>query len=148
MFGSRAYWLARLQNYGGASVMLESLTVDAAGVIEVVNTQDLRRGALPAAIARALPANFVLHRREVWRPAGDTGLVGDIRVDCSGVRGWASGDACITAAEVGSTMRFTGSVEVAVPVLGGRIEKFIAAEITREIPGVSRFTDEWIADND
>lgn len=151
VFSSREYWLARLQNYGGDSMTLEALTVDDDGTIEIANTQDLRRGALPGAIAKALPSNFVLHRREIWRPVDATRLVGDIRVDASGVRGWATGDASVTAAgpdeSAGSTLRFTGSVEVAVPVIGGQIEKFIAAEIAREIPGVSSYTDEWIAKN-
>jgi len=30
-------------------------------------------------------------------------------------------------------------------VLGGQIEKYIAAEIVKQIPGVGRFTDDWIA---
>lgn len=147
VFGDRDYWLARLWAYGGDSMVLEALTVGDDGAIEVLNTQDLRRAGLPGPLAKALPASFVLRRREVWRPDGDDRLVGDIRVDAAGVRGWAAGDAAVTAAADGSTLRFAGSVEVAVPVLGGQIERYIAAEIVKEIPGVSRFTADWIAAN-
>ncbi|MCW1958132.1 MAG: DUF2505 domain-containing protein [Mycobacterium sp.] len=42
-------------------------------------------------------------------------------------------------------MRFAGSVTVGIPLVGGQIEKVVAAMIVREIPGVGRFTSDWIA---
>jgi hypothetical protein len=144
-FGQRLYWLKRLEVYGGDSMSLDALTVADDGTIEVVSTQDMRRGALPAVIAKALPADFALHRTEIWRPMSGELLRGDIRIDASGVRGRARGTADVTPEADGSCMRFSGTVEVGVPVLGGQIEKYIAAEIVKQIPGVGRFTDDWIA---
>lgn len=147
VFGDRTYWIDRLAMYGGDSMTLEALTVADDGTVEVRSTQDMRRGALPAAIAKALPGNFALHRTEIWRPAADGRACGDIAVDASGVRGTVRGGAEVAPQSGGSSMRFTGTVEVAVPILGGQIEKYIAAEIVKEIPGVGRFTDDWIAAN-
>lgn len=144
-FGDRVYWLERLQSYGGESMTLDALTVAADGTIEVISTQDMRRGALPAVIAKALPDNFVLHRSEIWRPFDGGRLRGDVRIDASGVRGRARGSADVVPDDEGSSLRFSGTVEVGVPVLGGQIEKFIAAEIVKQIPEVGRFTDDWIA---
>lgn len=144
-FADRVYWLERLEVYGGESMTLDTLTVADDGTIEVLSTQDMRRGALPAVIAKALPADFALHRSEIWRPVSDGRLSGEIRIDASGVRGKARGIADVTAQDAGSSMRFSGTVEVGVPVLGGQIERYIAAEIVKQIPGVGRFTDEWIA---
>jgi hypothetical protein len=144
-FADRSYWLERLEVYGGESMTLEALTVTSDGTIEVRSVQDMRRGALPAVIARALPADFVLHRVEIWRPVPDGRLRGDVRIDARGVRGRARGTADVTPEATGSSMTFSGTVEVGVPVLGGQIEKYIAAEIVEQIPGVGRFTDEWIA---
>jgi hypothetical protein len=147
VFQSRSYWLARLAAYGGDSMTLEDLIVGGDGTVEVISSQDMRRGALPAAIAKAVPGNFVLHRNEIWRPADGGRVRGDINVKASGVRGSVVGDAEVTPLPGGSAMRFTGTVEVPVPILGGQIEKFIATSIVKEIPGVGRFTDEWIAAN-
>ncbi len=147
VFGERSYWIDRLQAYGGDAMTLDALTVADDGTVEVVSTQDMRRGALPAAIARALPGNFALHRTEIWRPAADCGARGDIQVHASGVRGSVVGAAAVTPLPGGSSMRFSGTVAVPVPIVGGQIEKYIAAEIVKEIPGVGRFTDDWIAAN-
>ena len=144
-FAQHHYWLERLEVYGGDAMILDSLTVADDGTIEVVSTQDLRRGALPAVIAKALPADFALHRTETWRLISDGLLRGDVRIDANGVRGRARGTADVTPQAAGSSMRFSGTVEVVVPVLGAQIEKYIAAEIVKQIPGVGRFTDDWIA---
>lgn len=144
VFGDRSYWTARLQAYGGDSMTLDTLTVADDGTVEVASTQDMRRGALPAPLAKALPGNFRLHRTEIWRPVDDGLVRGDVRVNASGVRGSLVGGADVTALPGGSSMRFTGTVEVRVPILGGQIEKYIAAEVVKEIPGVGRFTDDWI----
>jgi hypothetical protein len=144
-FGERSYWVERLEVYGGDAMTLDALTVAADGTIEVISTQDMRRGALPAVIAKALPADFALHRTEIWRPISDELLRGDVRIDATGVRGRARGTADVTPHADGSSMRFSGTVEVGVPVLGGQIEKYIAAEIVKQIPGVGHFTDDWIA---
>ena len=144
-FAQRLYWVERLEVYGGDVMTLDALRVADDGTIEVVSTQDMRRGALPAVIAKALPADFALIRTEIWRPISDGVLRGDVRIDAKGVRGSAQGLADVTPQAAGSSMRFNGTVEVGVPVLGGQIEKYIAAEIVKQIPGVGRFTDDWIA---
>jgi len=147
VFQSRHYWIARLQAYGGDSMTLDELIVGDDGTVDVISSQDMRRGALPAAIAKAVPGNFVLHRNEVWRLTDGGRVRGDINVTASGVRGTVVGGAEVTPLPGGSAMRFTGTVEVPVPILGAQIEKFIATSIIKEIPGVGRFTDEWIAAN-
>lgn len=144
-FAQRRYWLERLEVYGGDSMSLDAISVAEDGTIEIASTQDMRRGALPAVIAKALPAGFALNRTEIWRPISDGLFRGDVRIDAKGVRGSARGLAEVTPQAAGSSMRFSGSVEVGVPVLGGQIEKYIAAEIVKQIPGVGRFTDDWIA---
>ena len=144
-FAHRRYWLERLEVYGGDSMSLDAISVAEDGTIEIASTQDMRRGALPAVIAKALPAGFALNRTEIWRPISDGLFRGDVRIDAKGVRGSARGLAEVTPQAAGSSMRFSGSVEVGVPVLGGQIEKYIAAEIVKQIPGVGRFTDDWIA---
>jgi hypothetical protein len=44
-------------------------------------------------------------------------------------------------------LRFTGTVQVKVPLIGGQIEKYLSSKIGEEIPGVQRFTARWISGN-
>ncbi|HEY9264874.1 MAG TPA: DUF2505 family protein, partial [Mycobacterium sp.] len=56
-FSDRDYWLARLAAYGGDSMTLDSLVVDADGAVVVRTSQNLRQDMLPGGIARMLPGH-------------------------------------------------------------------------------------------
>ena len=44
-------------------------------------------------------------------------------------------------------MSLSGTVEVKIPLVGGRIEKYICDQIVVEIPALQRFTSDWISTN-
>ena len=145
-FADDQYWRDRLEAYGGTGVIsLDSLVVDTDGSIAIATSQDLRRGVLPGPLAKALPSRLTLLRAEVWRPAADGVVRGDIRISAAGISGTALGRADLAPLPEGSNLRFAGSVTVGIPLVGGQIEKFIAATIVKEIPGVGRFTSDWVA---
>lgn len=145
-FADERYWHDRLEAYGGnGAITLDSLVVNTDGSIAIATTQDLTRGVLPGPLSKALPSRLTLLRAEIWRPA-DGGVVrGNIRISASGMSGSALGTADLAPLPEGSSLRFAGSVTVGIPLVGGQIEKFIAATIAKEIPGVGRFTSDWIA---
>lgn len=149
-FGDEAYWRDRLEAYGGnGSITLDSLVVDAGGGITLTTTQDLRRGVLAGPFAgplsKTVPSRLTLLRAESWQPVGDGRVHGEVRISACGLAGSAVGTADLAPAPEGSSLRFTGSVTVGIPLVGGQIEKFITALIVKEIPGVGRFTSDWIA---
>jgi Protein of unknown function (DUF2505) len=47
----------------------------------------------------------------------------------------------------GSSLRFTGTLEVRIPLVGGQIERYIGGQIADEIPDVQRFTTKWISEH-
>lgn len=145
-FGHRDYWLARLAAYGGESMTLNELEVGTDGSVAVKTTQDLARGALPGAFARALPRNLELVRTESWQPVGDE-VRGAVTIAAHGVPGSGAGTTVLDAVPAGSRLRFTGSLEVRIPLVGGRIEQFIADLIAKEVPDMQRFTTDWIAEH-
>lgn len=148
-FADEDYWRDRLEVYGGNGVIrLDSLTVDSDGNIAVATTQDLREGVLPGPLAKAIPARLRLLRAEIWRPAPDGQVRGEVRITAQGMSGSALGNADLTPLPEGSSMRFAGTVKVGIPLLGGQIEKFIAAQIVKEIPGLGTYTSDWIAAHD
>lgn len=144
-FGRRDYWLARLAAYGGDSMTLESLEVDPYGAIMVTTSQDFRNSALPGVLARVLPADLKLVRTESWRPADNGEVHGEITIEAHGVPGSGGGTTVLKPVPAGSQLRFTGQLEVGIPLVGGRIEQYIAGLIAKEVPEMQRFTTEWIS---
>lgn len=143
-FGNRDYWLARLSAYGGDSMTLDTLVVDEDGTAAVTTVQNLRSDKLPAVFARVLPGDLKLIRTETWRPADRDEVHGEITIAARGVPGSGAGAAVLKPVPAGSSLRFAGTLEVRIPLVGGRIEQYIAYLIAKEIPTMQRFTTEWI----
>lgn len=145
-FGNETYWRARLFEFGKDSIRLDSLTVDDDGSVHVSTTQDMGRDMLPAVMAKAIPGGLRVMREERWRRSADE-LHCEAVVTATGAPLHATGSAQITPVGTGSRLRFTGTLQVRIPLLGGAIEKFIVSALADEIPAAQRFTTQWIAQN-
>lgn len=145
-FADERYWQARLAEYGGDSIRLESLIVGD-GSVFVGTVQDMRSDGLPSLIAKVAPSDLTVLREETWRVADNDDLLGDVVITTRGAPISGSATASVTSAASGSVLRFAGTVRVKVPLVGGQIEKYISSQIAEEIPGMQRFTTAWIAEN-
>lgn len=145
-FTDQSYWRDRLAEFGGDSIRLDSLDVDEHGTVQVKTTQDMRKDALPGLIAKAIPGDLKVVREETWRLVGAE-LHADVAMHTSGAPISGVATARVSPAAAGSVLRFAGTVQVRVPLIGGQIEKYISSQISEEIPGVQRFTTRWIAEN-
>jgi Protein of unknown function (DUF2505) len=146
-FGDREYWLARLAAYGGDAMTLDSLVVDPDGTMAITTCQDLRHNNLPGLFTRVLPTDLKIIRTETWRPADHGEVHGEVTIAAHGVPGSGSGTTVLKPVPAGSQLRFTGTLEVRIPWVGGLIEQYIADLIAKEVPAMQRFTNEWISDN-
>lgn len=146
-FGNEAYWLARIAEFGGGATTLDELTVDPACNIAVATTQDLRHDVLPGLLAKVFPGDLKILRTETWRLADDHRVTGEVTIAASGVPGSGIGAALLAPEPDGSSLSLSGTVEVRIPLVGGRIEKYICDQIVVEIPQLQRFTSEWISQN-
>lgn len=145
-FGDETYWLARFDAFGVAC-SLDTMTVDDDGTITVAITQDLRNGGLPGPVAALCPGGLEIRSTEIWRPDPTTSTVGgELRVEVgrAPASGWGSGQ--LLSSDGGSQLRFTGTVEFKVPLVGGRIESYLARHFVDQIAAIQRFTTAWIAD--
>ncbi|HET9875180.1 MAG TPA: DUF2505 domain-containing protein, partial [Mycobacterium sp.] len=138
-FGEEDYWLARLAAFGGERT-LDSLVVDADGTVTVVVTQDLRHGALPGILTTFYRGDLNIVSTEVWTPAGDGQVGGQVSVAVTGAPGSGSGTAVLAPLGSGSRLSFAGTVQFRVPLVGGTVESFIAREFAQGIPRIQRFT--------
>lgn len=144
---SRQYWLDRLAAYGGDSMTLDYLEVGVDGVVSVSTTQHLVAEVLPGFLAKVIPADLRVARIETWHPAVDDRVLGEVLIQASGVPGSGEGTAVVTPEGAGARMTLSGTLQVPIPLLGGRIEKYISEQIAAQIPDVQVFTSQWIADH-
>ena len=71
-------------------------------------------------------------------------------LDSGSVRGAPvslSGRAVLVPAESGSQLKFTATVEVLIPLVGGKIESFIGGKLADLVMAEQRFTTLWIAES-
>jgi hypothetical protein len=146
-FGREDYWLARIA--AGATtttITLDSLIVDADGTVTVRATQHVGRQLLPGRVAKLVPGDLKIVNYETWRPVGDRQVRGEFSVSVSGGLGSGRAEAWLTPTSNGSQLRYTVRVEAKIPLVGGKLEKFIGAGLAKSIPAVQRFTTTWIAE--
>lgn len=148
-FGREDYWLARLAagNDGTAAIELDSLVVDADGTVTVSLTQHLGRQFLPGPVAKLIPGNVTLAHTETWKPDENGEVRGHIDVAVSGGLGSCRAKTWLAPTADGSQLRFTGRVEVKIPLVGGSFEKSLGANLADNIPEVVRFTTTWVTEH-
>ena len=146
-FGREDYWLARLAAGDATTTTLDSLIVDADGTVAVRVTQHLGRQLLPGLVAKFVPGDAKMVHNETWTPDGDGQVRGQVSVSVSGGLGSCRAKTWLSPAANGSQLRFTGRVEVKIPLVGGNLEKSIGANLAENIPAVLRFTTTWLAEH-
>ena len=145
-FSDEDYWLARIAAFGGG-ITLDSLIVDSDGTVIVNTTQDLRHGGLPGMLAKVYRGDLNILRNETWRPVGGRRVSGEISVAAVGAPGSGRGAALLAPLGKGSRLTFTATVEFKVPLVGGKIESYIAGQLADGISEIQRFTTRWITEH-
>lgn len=146
-FGDQNYWLQRLADSGADTATLDSMTVDGNG-IDVVTTQVLRRDRLPGVVHQFHPGDLSIVREEVWTPVDGDKATATVTGSIPGAPVSLTGTAVLDAAgKGGSRLKFTASVEVRIPLVGGKIENFIGSQLVELLIAEQRFTTAWVKDN-
>lgn len=144
-FADERYWSARLSQFAGGTAALKSLRTDGNGAVSVTITLGLLRDRLPKMVTQLHPGDIEMVREEKWYWLEDGRVRGDIDVVVTGAPVCAAGQSMLTAADTGSRMTYSGSVNVNVPFIGGRIESLMCRQTAEEIARLQHFTDDWIA---
>jgi Protein of unknown function (DUF2505) len=148
-FSDERYWLARLTDSGADVYSLDSMVVDEDGGIDIVTTQTLRADRLPGMVTQFHRGDLSFVREETWSPVRDGQATATIKGSINGAPATLSGTAELVPADSGSGSRleFTASVEVRVPLVGGKIENFIGSQLVDLLVAEQRFTTVWITEN-
>jgi hypothetical protein len=147
-FSDEQYWLSRLADSGVDEYSLDSLTIDGNG-IDVVTTQRLRSDRLPAVVTQFHRGDLALVREEKWSPIRDGRASATIRLTIIGAPATLSGAAVLAPAKSAdsSRLQFNATVQVNVPLVGGKIENFIGGQLVDLLIAEQRFTTVWITEN-
>lgn len=145
-FSKEGYWTDRFAA-SDANTTLDSLIVEADGTVTICATQHLGRQLLPGVVAKLVPGDLKMLHSETWGPVADRQVRGQVTVSAPAGLGSGRADAWLTPEGNGSRMRFATTVEVKIPLLGGKMEKSIGADLAKSIPELQRFTATWIAEH-
>lgn len=145
-FSQENYWRTRMKTFGGMG-RLDSLEVGEDGSVSVVLIHDLHPDGLPKAFARFFPRDWQVVQDEMWEPAGDGTVRGEVGIATHGAPGSGRGIALLTPADSGSRLKCTATVEFKVPLVGGKLEGMIGRLMVPQFSVIQRFTAKWIAEN-
>jgi Protein of unknown function (DUF2505) len=147
-FSDEQYWLARLADSGADDYSLDSMTVDAEG-IDIKTTQRLRADRLPGVVTQFHRGDLSIVRAEAWTPIRDGQATATIKLSIIGAPATLHGTAVLAPAKSagGSRLEFKATVQVDVPLVGGKIENFIGSQLVDLLIAEQRFTTVWITEN-
>jgi len=144
VFADEDYWRARLADSGADVVALDAMTVGPDGGVDVATTQGIHREKLPALAAQFHPGNLDVARHETWHPVRDGRARAQVTGKIVGAPAKLSGDAVLTPANGGCELRLTATVQVDIPLVGGKIESFIGGQLAELMTTEQRFTSTWL----
>ena len=110
----------------------------------VVIKQSQSMDGAPAAARKLVGSSVQIVQREVWR-GGDTGLEADFAMEIPGKPGHLRGGITLVDKGDGTCDEvFAGEVKVNVPLVGGKLEGFIADLLARALRREGRVGVTWL----
>jgi hypothetical protein len=146
-FGDERYWLERLEQSGADKATLDSMASDPDGGIDVITTQTLHADRLPGVVSQFHHGDLRFVREEVWTPVRDGLATAVVKGSIPGAPATLSGTAVLSPVGTGSRLEFKATVEVRIPLVGGKVENFIGNQLVGLLTAEQHFTTAWIRDN-
>ena len=148
-FREERYWMARLTESGADAYSLDRLDLGEDGGIDIVTTQKMLASRLPGVVQQFHRGDLAMIREEVWSPIRDGQAAATIKLTIRGAPANLSGSATLVPANpgTGSRLDFNATVEVNIPLIGGKVENFLGSQLIDVLILEQRFTTVWIAEN-
>ena len=133
---------ARLADIGGHNSALLEYTPNADGV-----RFHLRQGVgaekLPSVVRSLHPGDLFVERHEIWQIAGES-YTGLAEATVSGIPGEITARTELRAEDGKTVLRTTGEVKIRIPLVGGKLEGFVASEITKLLKREAEYSAQWL----
>ncbi len=145
-FSEEQYWLARLDDSGADGSALDSMEVGD-GVIDVVTTQVLRADRMPAVVTQFHRGDLHIRREERWDPIVDGSATATVSGSIVDSPASLAGTAVLEPlGDGGARLKLRATVEVKIPLVGGKLESFIGGQLVELLIREQRFTTRWIGE--
>lgn len=148
-FLEEGYWKARLADIPVDEARLESMRVGGEsgndGTVEVVTLQLVRSHNLHAIVKQLHRGDLCVRRKETWGPIADGAATASIAGSIEGTPVTVSGIADLSPIAGGARLEFRISIQVRVPLIGGKVERLIGTHLAELVRREQRLTAEWIA---
>ena len=149
-FAEERYWQARLADIPVDIATVESMREQPGtnGTIEVVTLQVVRSNNLHSIVKQLHRGDLCIRRTETWGPIIDgtatasiVGAIVDTPVAVSG-----TAELVPIANSGGARLAAHLDVHVAVPIIGGKVERLIGTYLAELVSREQQFTAGWIAE--
>lgn len=138
-FSDEQYWKARIEEVGGPGARIDSFSADGDRV-RVQMVQAIPAEQLPPAITAVRPGDLVIPRVETYQ-----GTSGTVEAHVDGAPAKVVATATLAADGTGSTATVTGTIEVKIPLFGGKIEAAISEHLLELLNNEAAFTEQWLS---
>src|ERR1700679_140975 len=151
-FSEEQYWLARLADSGADDTTLDLMQIGGAsgddGSIDVVTTQVLRSDRLPGVVSQFHRGDLRIRREERWEPVTNGAATATVTGSILDAPASLTGTAVLEplAESGGARLKLRATVEVRVPLVGGKLENFIGNQLVELLIREQRFTTTWIGE--
>jgi hypothetical protein len=141
------YWRARLINSAVDDFEVESMRVED-GTIEVAMLQVMFTKNLPALVTQLHRGDLRFRRTETWGPIIDGTAKASLGGSIAGAPVSLSGTGELSpTAEGGARLDFLIEVHVRIPIIGGKVERIVGAQLPAVMEAEQRFTVTWIKEH-
>jgi hypothetical protein len=146
------YWLARLADSGADDITLDSMQLGGPsgddGSIDVITTQVLRRDRLPGVITQFHRGDLRIRREERWEPVTNGFATATVTGSILDAPASLTGAAVLqpVTESGGARLKLRATVEVRIPLVGGKLENFIGNQLVELLIAEQRFTTAWIGE--
>ena len=146
-FRDQQYWTARLAASGADDWTLNAFHVGNDGGVDVVTTQVLRADRLPGVVHQFHHGDLEIRRAETWTGLSDGSAQASVASSIVRAPVTLNGDACLSTVGARARLTFEAVVEVRIPLVGRKMEKFIGTQLINLLNTEQEFTTRWIAEN-
>lgn len=144
-FCEEEYWQARVVATGNPNAKLDSLIVDADDSVTANVSISFLGDGLPKAITKLTGGDLKFSQTQRWGRDGNR-VRGEINVAVSRLPASGVGKALLVPVSNGSRLDVTTTVEVKIPLVGGKFERYVGGLLDDDLKSFQRFTTEWIAE--
>jgi hypothetical protein len=152
-FTEADYWRARLTDSAVDEAKLESILVGGEsgndGTIEVATLQVMRSANLPGLVTQLHRGDLCVRRVETWSPVTDGIATASLGGSIESAPVNLSGSAVLSpiAEWGGARVQFRVTVQVRIPIIGGKVENLLGAHLAAVVEAEQRFTATWLTNH-